>query len=279
MKATAYVSAGTIRKSGERPATWCRIRVRSLITLAGLAALILAVLAACASVPVGQHPNKSTVKLENGTREVSYLLYIPEAYGRDRQAKWPLILFLHGMGECGTDLDLLKKHPLPEMLETRKDFPFIVVSPQLLSPYDNGWQPELEALNALLLQGQAKLSVDPKRIYVTGLSMGGSGTWQLALRYPHRFAAVVPVAGFWTYGMRTLPPNLCDLRDLPIWAFHGAQDSTVQLWQEEIIVEALKACGNNVKFTVYDDADHEDTWRKAYADPGLFEWMLAQTLK
>jgi predicted peptidase len=259
-------------------ASFSDVRIRSLVSLASLAALILAVLAACASVPVGQHPNKSVVKLEKGTFEVSYLLYVPAAYGRDRQAKWPLILFLHGMGECGTNLDLLTKHPLPEMLEKRKDFPFIVVSPQLSTPY-NGWQPELEALNALLLQVQSKLSIDPKRVYVTGLSMGGSGTWQMALRYPRRFAAAVPVAGFWEWNSRLLPPNLCQLQSLPIWAFHGARDSSVKLWQDELIVAALRACGSSVKFTVYDDAEHEDTWREAYADPALFEWMLAQTLR
>jgi len=255
-----------------------RHRVRSLLLRAGLAALIAAILAACAGVPVGQHPIKSTVKLEKGSREVSALLYVPEAYGKDRKAKWPLVLFLHGMGECGTNLELLKKHPLPEMLETRGDFPAIVVSPQLRSPYD-GWEPELEALNALLLQIQSRLSVDPKRVYVTGLSMGGSGAWRIVLRFPRRFAAVVPVAGFWDWGNRGLPSNICDLRDLPIWAFHGGRDSSVPLWQDEIIVAALKACGSSLKFTVYDDAEHEDTWRKAYADPALFDWMLAQTLE
>lgn len=255
-----------------------RYRVRSFILLTGLAALILIVLAACASVPVGQHPNKSTVKVGAKSAEVNYLLYIPETYAKDRKAKWPLVLFLHGMGECGTNLDLLKKHPLPAMLETRMDFPFIVVSPQLLSPYD-GWEPELEVLNALLLQITSTYRVDPKRVLVTGLSMGGSGTWRMAFRYPQRFAAIVPVAGFYTWDSRELPSNICDLRELPIWAFHGARDSTVKLYKDEIIVEALKACGSSVKFTVYQDAEHEDTWRKAYADPALFEWMLAQTLK
>ncbi len=255
-----------------------RYRVRSLTLLTGLAGLILAGLAACASVPVGQHPKTSTVKVGSVSTEVPYLLYIPDAYGKDRGVKWPLVLFLHGMGECGTNLDLLKKHPLPAMLETRKDFPFIVVSPQLQSPYQ-GWEPQLEALDALVLQVQAKLSVDPRHVYVTGLSMGGSGTWRMALRFPHRFAAIVPVAGFYTWESRELPTNLCDLRDLPIWAFHGARDSSVRLYQDEIIVAALKACGSNVKFTVYEDTEHEDTWRKAYADPALFEWMLAQQLR
>jgi predicted peptidase len=255
-----------------------RCSIRPLVLLIALVAAILAGLTACATVPVGQHPYTSPVKVGTVSREVRYLLYLPDAYGKDRGVKWPLILFLHGMGECGSDLDSLKKHPLPQTLETNKDFPFIVVSPQLLSSY-YGWEPQLEALNALLLQIQARFSVDPKRVYVTGLSMGGSGTWRMALRFPRRFAAVVPVAGFYTFESRKLPTNMCDLRDLPIWTFHGARDSTVKLYQDEIIVTALKACGSSVKFTIYEDAEHEDTWRKAYADPALFEWMLAQSLK
>ena len=256
-----------------------RRRVRFLILLTGLVVVVLTGLVACKSVPVGQHPQTSTVKVGDGSMEVRYLLYIPEAYGKDRKTTWPLILFLHGMGECGTNIELVKKHPLPRDLETTLDFPSIVVSPQLQSPYNDGWEPQLDALNALLLQIQEKYRVDPKRVYVTGLSMGGSGTWHMALRFPRRFAAIVPIAGFYSWASRTVPSNICDLRDLPIWAFHGAQDSTVPLYQDEVIVEALKACGSSVKFTVYGDADHEPTWLRAYADPALFEWLLAQSLK
>jgi predicted peptidase len=255
-----------------------RCRARFLILLSGLVVAALTGLVACASAPVGQYPQTSTVKVGNARTVVRYLLYIPEAYGTDRKAKWPLILFLHGMGECGTNIELIKKHPLPRDLETKKDFPSIVVSPQLLSPDNDGWESQLDALNALLLQIQARYRVDPKRIYVTGLSMGGSGTWHMAIRFPHRFAAVVPVAGFYSWASRMVPSNICDLRGLPVWAFHGARDSTVPLYQDEVIVEALKACGSSVKFTVYEDADHEPTWLRAYADPALFEWLFAQSL-
>jgi predicted peptidase len=218
------------------------------------------------------------VKVGPTSSEVRYLLYLPEAYGMDRRVKWPLILYLHGYGERGSNLELLKKHPLPQTLEARTDFPFIVVSPQLEDTYYE-WDSRLETLNALVLQIQERYAVDPARIYVTGLSMGGAGTWKMALRFPHRFAAVVPVAGFYTFESKELPPNICALRDLPIWAFHGSQDTTVPPYQDEIIVAALRACGSSVKFTVYDGAEHEDTWRKAYADPALFEWMLSQSLR
>jgi predicted peptidase len=170
----------------------------------------------------------------------------------------------------------LKKHPLPQTLELQTDFPFIVVSPQLpgdLFPWDN----RIESLNVLLGGIQKEYSVDPKRLYLTGLSMGGAGTWEFALRYPKRFAAIVPIAGFYKYQSREIPRNLCSLRDLPVWVFHGAQDASIELYQEEILVKALRECGSSVRFTVYEDADHEATWRRAYADPTLFEWLAAQS--
>jgi predicted peptidase len=252
-------------------------RIPSKVVVSTLVLAILAALAGCVSVRPGQHPYSSHVNVNGLSGEVRYLLYLPESYGRDRNVRWPLVLFLHGMAERGSDLELLKKHPLPQLLETRRDFPFIVVSPQLGSSH-HGWDPQLELLNGLLLELQARYAVDPKRIYATGLSMGGGGTWKMAFRYPHRFAAIVPVAGYYEYGSKLLPPNISDLRDLPIWAFHGAKDESVQLYQDEIIVGALRASGSKVKFTVYEDAGHEDTWRRAYADPAVFEWMLAQSL-
>ena len=255
-----------------------RVQIHSALVGPVLLAAVLAGLAACSTVRLGQHPYSSMLAAGNENGEVRYLLYLPDTYGKDRSVKWPLILFLHGRGECGKNLELLKKHPLPKTLESRTDFPFIVVSPQLLNG-SSGWDNQLELLNSLLLQVQARYSVDPARVFVTGISMGGAGTWQMALRYPRRFAAIVPIAGFSSWGSREVPPRICDLRDLPIWVFHGARDSSVQLYQEQILVDALRACGSKVQFTVYEDAGHEDTWRKTYADPALFEWMLAQTLK
>jgi len=218
------------------------------------------------------------VKVRTLSVEVEYLLYLPDTYGKDHRFKWPLIMFLHGYGERGNNLELLIKHPLPQTLELQTDFPFIVVSPQL-SDRLGSWESEIESLKALLAQIQARYSVDPKRVYLTGLSIGGAGTWEFALRYPNRFAAIVPIAGFYRYHSREVPRDICDLRDLPIWVFHGAKDTSVPLYQEEILMEALKTCGSSVRFTVYEDTEHEGTWRRAYADPSLFEWMAAQRQK
>jgi predicted peptidase len=252
-------------------------RNSSLVFLSAILAISMCFIA-CSTVRLGQHPYSSKVTVGTQSVEVRYLLYLPDTYGEDRRFKWPLIMFLHGYGERGNNLELLKNHPLPQTLELQTDFPFIVVSPQLpgnISPWDS----QIETLSALLERIESSYSVDRKRLYLTGLSMGGAGTWEFALRYPNRFAAIVPVAGFYKYQSRELPRNMCDLRNLPIWVFHGAMDTSVPLYQAEILVEALKACGSGVRFTVYEDADHEVTWRRAYADPALIEWLAAQTLE
>jgi predicted peptidase len=232
---------------------------------------------------IGQHPYSSKVQIESvidtkKTVEVNYLLYLPDGYGKEPQQKWPLILFLHGSGERGNDLELLKRQPLPKTLDQQKDFPFIVVSPQLPLAMGN-WSDLIDPVNVLLSQIQATYSVDPQRVYLTGLSMGGFGTWEFALRYPRRFAAIVPIAGGYRHQSNAIPENICDLKDLPVWVFHGAQDINVVPSQSEDMVNALKACGGNVKFTLYPDADHPASWTRAYADPELYKWLLEQKLR
>jgi predicted peptidase len=103
--------------------------------------------------------------------------------------------------------------------------------------------------------------------------MGGFGTWEFALRYPQRFAAIVPVAGGYIYQSAALPPNLCDLKDLPVWVFHGGKDTNVAPEQGTSLVDALKACHGNVRLTFYPDANHADTAAKAYTTPELFQWL------
>jgi predicted peptidase len=231
---------------------------------------------------IGQHPYSSRVQIEGAhpitqTAEVSYLLYLPVDYGKDPQQKWPLILFLHGSGERGSDLELLKRQPLPKTLDRQKDFPFIVISPQLSLAMAN-WSDLIEPVKTLLDQIQASYSVDTQRIYLTGLSMGGFGTWEFALRYPRRFAAIVPIAGGYRFQSHAIPENICDLKDLPVWVFHGAQDTNVLPAQSEEMVEALRACGGKVRFTLYPDADHSASWTRAYANPDVYKWLLDKRL-
>ena len=230
---------------------------------------------------VGQHAYTTTVQIEDEshitqTLQVNYLLYVPESYGQDPQQRWPVILFLHGRGERGDNLELIKKHPLPRILEQQSDFPAVVISPQL-SLQRFWWSDMIDPLNALLDQIQVEYSVDPQRVYLTGLSMGGFGAWEFALRYPTRFAAVVPIAGGYREGSRVIPENICSLKDVPIWVFHGGNDTIVPSFHSEILVEALQACGSDVRFTLYSDAEHEGSFLQAYAEPELFPWLFAQT--
>jgi predicted peptidase len=232
---------------------------------------------------IGQHPYSSKVRIEPSgnitkTVEVNYLLYLPGDYGKDPQQKWPLILFLHGSGERGSDLEILKRQPLPKTLDRQKAFPFIVLSPQLPLAMGN-WSDLIDPLKALLDQIQAEYSVDAQRVYLTGLSMGGFGAWEFALRYPRRFAAIVPIAGGYRFQSDAIPKNLCDLKNVPVWVFHGARDANVLPAQSEEMVKALKACGGDVRFTLYPDADHSASWTRAYADPDVYKWLLENRLR
>jgi len=234
-------------------------------------------------VRIGQHPYSSKIQSETTslltqTVELNYLVYLPDTYGKDPKQMWPLILFLHGTGARGNDLEILTQEGLPETLVRKPDFPFVVVSPQL--PRDlKRWSDMIEPLKVLLDQIQATYFVDPQRVYLTGLSMGGFGTWEFALRYPRRFAAIVPIAGGHKYGSSAIPESICDLKDVPVWAFHGAQDGTVRPAQSEDMVKALEACGGDVRLTLYPDAGHADSWERAYADPELYKWLMAQRLQ
>ena len=194
---------------------------------------------------------------------MDYLLYLPPNY--EAKEKWPLMLFLHGSGERGNNLDLVKKHGPPKLIGAGKGFPFIVISPQC--PKDRHWEP-LE-LTVLLDDVISKLKVDTDRIYLTGLSMGGFGTWQLAAYAPDRFAAIVPICG----GGDTMWAKR--IAHLPAWVFHGAKDPGVPLKRSQDMVDALKKAGDNVNFTVYPDAGH-DSWTATYDNPKLYEWLLEQ---
>jgi len=195
--------------------------------------------------------------------KIDYLLFLPQGYEQSKE-KWPLMLFLHGAGESGTDLAKVKTHGPPKIVETKPDFPFILVSPQSAG---RGWNSE--TLNALLDDVIRNYKVDKSRVYLTGLSMGGYGTWSLAAAHPERFAAIVPICG----GGNTADAK--KLATLPIWVFHGAKDPTVPVQRSREMVEAIKAAGGNIKFTEYPEAKH-DSWTETYDNPGLYKWLLEQ---
>lgn len=198
------------------------------------------------------------------TVRFKYLVYMPDDVEYSSDKKLPLILFLHGAGERGDDIDLVKKHGIPKLCEEMK-LPFITVSPQC--PEDSWWTQETEALKALLDEITANYYVDTDRIYLTGLSMGGFGTWEMAVHYPDLFAAIAPMCG----GGKIEKAYL--IKDLPIWVFHGAKDPVVPIENSKKMVDKLKELGSNVKFTVYPEAEH-DCWTQSYSNPELYKWFL-----
>jgi predicted peptidase len=203
-------------------------------------------------------------------QKLPYLLYLPPTYQQENKDKqWPLLLFLHGMGERGDDLERVGHHALPRLISEGQDFPFIILSPQC--PRDKRWQDAdmVELLSALLDEIERACNVDPDRVLVTGLSMGGFGTWALIQSHPQCFAAAVPICGGGD------PARADAIRHLPIWVFHGEKDDVVPFHYSQRMVDALKACESDVRFTVYPDVRH-NSWDPAYATPELYSWLLAQ---
>jgi predicted peptidase len=234
-----------------------------------VAAVECVLLLAFAAAVYGQTPaTRPAQEARQMDKQVSvrlkYLLYLPEGYDKDPDKKWPLILFLHGAGERGDNLEKVKIHGPPKLVEHGRKLPFIVVSPQC--PADSWWEPV--SLNALLDEVQDRYRVDPDRIYVTGLSMGGFGTWDLATRYPERFAAIAPICGG---GNKLLVGRI---KSVPVWAFHGDADPVVPVKRTDEMVEALKRAGGNVKYTCYPGVQH-DSWTATYNNPELYEWFLS----
>ncbi len=233
--------------------------------LATMVVTMFAVTAALADQPAAAKQQDKHFEKEITVKvKLDYLLYLPEGYDKEEKA-WPLLLFLHGAGESGHDLNKVKIHGPPKLIEAGKSFPMIVVSPQ--SPR-MGW--DVPTLNALLDEIVAMHKVDRDRIYVTGLSMGGFGTWGLAAAYPDKFAAIMPICGGGD------AHDAAKLKHLAIWVFHGAKDNVVLPNRSESMVKALKDHGaGNVKFTLYPNAGH-DSWTETYNNPEVWDWLLKQ---
>ncbi len=225
-----------------------------------------------ATAVAGQHPYTSE---EAG---LDFLLYIPEEYGADPTRRWPLILFLHGDAEGLPNMGLVARYSLPKLLETKADFPFIVASPYRDQQCYECWDQDevVQPLFRLLEEIQSLYAVDASRVYLSGDSAGANGVWMIGLDHPERFAALVPVAGYWGYPF-AVPDNICDLKDVPLWAFHGANDETIPLDAEQGLVEALQACGGDAQITVLADTGHDVDPQQNYTEE-LTAWLLSHTL-
>ena len=200
--------------------------------------------------------------------EVPYLLYLPDGY-EPGQSRWPLMLFLHGRGESDGPLSVVAKWGPPRMAARGDQLPYIVVSPQC--PTDDAWRnPTQQSRLVQLLDAIVQnYNVDTDRIYLTGLSMGGSGSWQLASDHPDRFAAVVPICG------RGNLDKAIKLKDLPVWVFIGDQDGAFQASID--MVDAVRKAGSqSIRLTTLEHVGH-NSWSAAYATPDLYQWLNSQT--
>ncbi len=215
--------------------------------------------------PGKQIVKKASLHIEYNA-EINFLLYLPSKY--NNKNKWPLLLFLHGAGERGTNLDAVSVHGPPKMAKQGKLDDFIIVSPQC--PKNDSWvsHKQQTALMALLEHIESSYKVDEERIYITGLSMGGFGSWALGSALNQKVAAVVPVCGGGSGSMAHR------LTDMPVWAFHGAKDKVVPPELSIEMVDAINASGGNARLTLYPNANH-NSWDKAYSTDSLYTWLLS----
>jgi acetyl esterase/lipase len=217
-----------------------------------------------------------------------FQVYLPEAFRRDDHKQWPVILFLHGRGERGSEGLWQTQFGLPQAVRDHPDrWPFVVVMPQC--PLPRYWtDPDMlsVAIDALDRETE-EFHLDPQHTYLTGLSLGGYGAWELARLHPQRWAAVAIAAGgiFWSYAPErwqessTLPAEYARaIGRTPIWIFHGSEDNVVVPRQSEMMFEALKDSGGRVRLWIYQGLKH-DCWTRAYNEPELPRWFLSHHLR
>ena len=220
-------------------------------------------------------------------QKLQYLLQSPD--GEAPGSGWPLLLFLHGYGECGEDIQQVKKHGPPKLVERFDELSrCVIVSPQC--PRNSWWR--VDALKALVEEViEQRGDIDRRRIYVTGLSMGGYGIWSFISHHPDYFAAAVPICGGGDpfrlpanrppvkSGIKNEfdPDGLKLARNLPVWTFHGTRDGSVPIKETEMLVNVLKQAGSrDVRFTAYEGAGHVQAWEKAYENPEVWKWMFSK---
>lgn len=202
---------------------------------------------------------------------LNYLLFRAQNQRAVRDGKFPVIISLHGIGERGSDLRRLKAGGLPRILDGNNDFPFFVISPQC--PANTEWYYDRTDLliRKLVEEVLARYPVDRRRVYITGYSMGGIGTWDMGIRHPNLFAAAAPIAARGEEGW-----EVCAMTEIPVWAFHGDRDEVVPLSAGQRMVDQFRNCGGEITFTIYSNTGH-DAWTKTYSNPLLYEWFLSKS--
>lgn len=201
-----------------------------------------------------------------GGKELAYNVYVPREY--DVKKRWPLVVFLHGRGERGSDGLLQTDVGIGHAIRKNSErFPCIVAMPQC--PGDSGWNERDDIIDETVARGLAEYNIDRSRIYLTGLSMGGYGTWSYGAAHPDVFAALIPICGG---GKTTDAPALAKV---PIRVFHGGADAIVKPEASRAMVEAIKQAGGNIQYTEFADVGH-NSWDKTYGDADVIAWLLAQ---
>jgi len=224
-----------------------------------------------------------------GDQRLHYLVQTPEKTKKKPKSGWPLLLFLHGYGECGDDIKKVKKHGPPKLIGQFDSLAnCVIISPQC--PKNSWWR--VETLKALVEEVIAQREdIDRSRLYVTGLSMGGYGIWSFISHYPNYFAAAIPICGggnpFHLPANRPpiksginnefRPEGLGKAKNLPLWAFHGIKDRSVPIKETEFLVRVLRNAGSTkVRFTSYPEAGHVTAWKNAYNDPTVWKWLFSK---
>lgn len=200
---------------------------------------------------------------------LGYIEYLPEGYEEGKD--YPLVLFLHGLGERGNgderQVEAVETHGLPGYAREGAEYPFVLIAPQC--PSDLLWPVMTESLNRFLDHLLAAYKVDADRVCLTGLSMGGTETWLWACGFPERFACIAPVCG------ATINWLAYNLVNLPVWAFHGELDGCISCNDSISMVRDINNGGGHAKLTTYPGVGH-DSWVPAYTDPRLVEWIMEQ---
>jgi predicted peptidase len=255
-----------------------------IISLTSFCLMVPVMLTGClgfrevAAKPEGSHPDSLTGnywRAEYSRKsKLNYVVTFPAAYEENTSA-YPLILFLHSQAERGDNISLLIDNEfrgsdlLAPVALKDKNFPFITISP--LCPKHWGWPVIDWRVNRLLKDVTKRYRINTSEIYLTGVSMGGMGTWSLAMGYPHWFAAIAPISGGIMFPMTRMKPG--SIRNTPVWAFHDRLDTTIPIRFEEGKVNRLIKAGGNVKYTITETGKHE-IWTGIYSKPDLFNWFL-----
>lgn len=248
-----------------------------------LAFFLLASLASLSALADKPAAGKMIKVAPEDDERIPYWLYLPEGY-EEKKDKLPVVIFLHGMGERGSDLDRVLVHGPPKLISKGKHFPFIMIAPQCPNDGRKGargaksfwWHPEgpIDKVKNIVDFEKKQLGrIDADRVYITGLSMGGFGTYQIVTHHPGYFAAAAPICG---HGNRVKDKKAMQkaFAKLPVWAFHGDRDNVVRLADQQKTIKLLEDGGATIKFTIYKGVGH-DSWTRTYDNPEFYQWLLS----